>query len=266
MKTTNTKKKGFTIIELVIVIAVIAILAAVLIPTFTNVINKSNESAAKQAMTNEWKNYSAAVAGEGEFINDLYGYIAIDSKKNDGTLDYFIAIEKGQLSKDVLTEQPADLGTEAAGYTYDDEEVKIFFTSTQPELNGGTGGTGGGSTPAPTPVTANASTAQMNRSGSSWSGYSYTVADSAKTTVNAKIGDTVEITLTNGVNQNKTYAISKEGNSATADMESTGEMSGNGTKKITISCSATGETVFTISESSGNTRYGAQITVNVSAN
>ncbi|MGM9683101.1 MAG: type IV pilin protein, partial [Eubacteriales bacterium] len=32
----NTKKKGFTIVELVIVIAVIAILAAVLIPTFTS--------------------------------------------------------------------------------------------------------------------------------------------------------------------------------------------------------------------------------------
>lgn len=37
-------KKGFTLIELVIVIAVIAILAAVLIPTFTNIIEKANES------------------------------------------------------------------------------------------------------------------------------------------------------------------------------------------------------------------------------
>ena len=37
-------KKGFTIVELVIVIAVIAILAAVLIPTFSSLINKAKES------------------------------------------------------------------------------------------------------------------------------------------------------------------------------------------------------------------------------
>ena len=37
-------KRAFTIVELVIVIAVIAILAAVLIPTFTSLIEKANES------------------------------------------------------------------------------------------------------------------------------------------------------------------------------------------------------------------------------
>lgn len=40
----KASKKGFTIIELVVVIAVIAILAAVLIPTFASLINKANES------------------------------------------------------------------------------------------------------------------------------------------------------------------------------------------------------------------------------
>ena len=39
-------KKGFTIIELVIVISVIAILSAVLIPTFSSVTKKAKESAA----------------------------------------------------------------------------------------------------------------------------------------------------------------------------------------------------------------------------
>lgn len=49
-------KKGFTIVELVIVIAVIAILAAVLIPTFSSVIANANKSSAlqesKTALTN----------------------------------------------------------------------------------------------------------------------------------------------------------------------------------------------------------------------
>ena len=40
----NSRKKGFTLVELVIVIAVIAILAAVLIPTFSSLIRKANIS------------------------------------------------------------------------------------------------------------------------------------------------------------------------------------------------------------------------------
>ena len=43
MKKTN--KKGFTLVELVIVIAVIAILAGVMIATFSNVVAKANASA-----------------------------------------------------------------------------------------------------------------------------------------------------------------------------------------------------------------------------
>ena len=50
----NAKKKGFTIVELVIVIAVIAILAAVMIPTFTNVVDKANESKAMQEARNAY--------------------------------------------------------------------------------------------------------------------------------------------------------------------------------------------------------------------
>ena len=45
-------KKGFTIVELVIVIAVIDILAAVLIPTFTSVIDNANRSAAQSNIKN----------------------------------------------------------------------------------------------------------------------------------------------------------------------------------------------------------------------
>ena len=50
MKKTN--KKGFTIVELVIVIAVVAILAAVLIPTFVSITKKANESKDTQLVRN----------------------------------------------------------------------------------------------------------------------------------------------------------------------------------------------------------------------
>lgn len=58
-------KKGFTIVELVIVIAVIAVLAAVLIPTFSGVVKKANESAAMQQAEIAYKNLLATYSGVG---------------------------------------------------------------------------------------------------------------------------------------------------------------------------------------------------------
>ena len=52
MKRNN--KKGFTIVELVIVIGVIAILAAVMIPTFSGIIQKAEDSKALQNARNAY--------------------------------------------------------------------------------------------------------------------------------------------------------------------------------------------------------------------
>ncbi len=79
----NHRKKGFTIVELVIVIAVIAILAAVLIPTFTGVINSAKESKALQAARNLWTKYT--VANAQTFANVEKAYIVID-----GTYVYLV--------------------------------------------------------------------------------------------------------------------------------------------------------------------------------
>ncbi len=59
--------KGFTIVELVIVIAVIAILAAVLIPTFSNVIAKANESACLQAAKSKYTELCALDFSDGTY-------------------------------------------------------------------------------------------------------------------------------------------------------------------------------------------------------
>lgn len=56
-------RKGFTIVELVIVIAVIAVLATVLVPTFGNIIEKANASKTLQELRNEYTEYTIAVDG-----------------------------------------------------------------------------------------------------------------------------------------------------------------------------------------------------------
>ena len=64
-------KKGFTIVELVIVIAVIAILAGVLIPTFATVVEKANQSKAMQQAKNAYELFLAEYAEKGQDIPNL---------------------------------------------------------------------------------------------------------------------------------------------------------------------------------------------------
>ena len=63
----NTKKKGFTIVELVIVIAVIAILAAVLIPTFAGIVKKANLSNDQSMIRNMNKTLVMEVVPDSKF-------------------------------------------------------------------------------------------------------------------------------------------------------------------------------------------------------
>lgn len=64
------KKKGFTIVELVIVIGVIGILAGILIPTFVNVNQKAEQAALKSNLASAYSSYLSDASGDGE-IDDL---------------------------------------------------------------------------------------------------------------------------------------------------------------------------------------------------
>lgn len=101
-------KKGFTIVELVIVITVIAILSAVMIPTFTGIVRKSKISAAEQ-----------------EAANALHGVISLSEEGSlvevDGkvdayivTEDYYFTVDNGEISEaiaidDKTTPLPANV-------------------------------------------------------------------------------------------------------------------------------------------------------------
>ena len=100
MKMQN-KKRGFTIVELVIVIAVIGILATVMIPTFTGIINRANQSAAQQQATAAYK--MVLSEDDNAMIED--GYVFVVTK---GETDYCYVLTGGKL---VVGTVPADLAT-----------------------------------------------------------------------------------------------------------------------------------------------------------
>ena len=86
-------KSGFTLVELIIVIAVIGVLAAILIPVFSNVIQKANEKSARSDARNAVSQYMIDAVEDKSLPNDivimvfkagkcyLYGY---DTESPDG--------------------------------------------------------------------------------------------------------------------------------------------------------------------------------------
>ena len=89
MKRNN--KKGFTIVELVIVIAVIAILSAVLIPTFGTVIEDANATSAQQEARNAYTKYIQTYSKDAAKLDaDLVIVV-------DGT--YYFSVVDGQISE-----------------------------------------------------------------------------------------------------------------------------------------------------------------------
>ena len=83
----HINKKGFTIVELVIVIAVIAILAAVLIPNLSRLVTKADKSAAMQ---------EAKAAMDDDLINaegDLANMTKYTGTVNSKTVQYYVVGE-----------------------------------------------------------------------------------------------------------------------------------------------------------------------------
>ena len=102
-------RKGFTIVELVIVIAVIAILAGVLIPTFSGIVNKANDSKALQEARNVYTAYTANLNYAGGDVAEQDIVVKVGTK--------YFAIADGVLSSTVYTD--AVTAAKAAGATKD---------------------------------------------------------------------------------------------------------------------------------------------------
>ena len=96
MKRNN--KKGFTIVELVIVIAVIAILSAVLIPTFGGITEKAKNSARDQEAKNAFTNY--LIDCDADPAEDSYILVKDDNKSY-----YYVITADSQIDLDTEVEE-----------------------------------------------------------------------------------------------------------------------------------------------------------------
>lgn len=94
-------KRGFTIVELVIVIAVIAILAGVMIPTFSAIVDKAQRSAALQEAKNNYTLYLENVDRTTQEVH-LDALIEIETGKYAGQ---FIRIVDGAVQSEIVPKQ-----------------------------------------------------------------------------------------------------------------------------------------------------------------
>jgi type IV pilus assembly protein PilA len=115
MKRTN---KGFTLVELIIVIAVIGVLAAILIPVFSNVIEKANLKSAfadaRNAISNYVADHTDGANGGAVFGTDGVAYIEV---KNKGGADWYFVYKNNGL-QEVTNAADAKGSTSTIGASY----------------------------------------------------------------------------------------------------------------------------------------------------
>jgi len=91
----KNKRKGFTIVELVIVIAVIGILSAILIPTFAGVTKNAREKALQEGLRNAYVEYSADYAAQEGYVERQDAYLSADASLSSSSEVYKLNVEKG---------------------------------------------------------------------------------------------------------------------------------------------------------------------------
>ena len=133
MKISN--KKGFTIVELIVVIATLAILAAILIPTFAGIIKKANDSAYQQERTNQMIQDAVEKIEKGDdnymSWEDVEKAIAEAIKNGDSITDKIIAIYADKQNTGLTAEQLTAILDAIANKKFSDTQVKVILEGVQ---------------------------------------------------------------------------------------------------------------------------------------
>ena len=134
----RTNKKGFTIVELVIVIAVIAILAAVLIPNLLRLVEKANESKALQEAESAMK--LDLIEANGEYKTIAESYYKVSLTVGESATGYFTKSGEGESvsyadatgnvteNTTYYAKYQGTVNTEVTTYQYESDSYTSTFT------------------------------------------------------------------------------------------------------------------------------------------
>ena len=73
----NVHRKGFTLVEIVIVVAIIAILAAIAIPSFIHIHKNSVHAELKQSMNDSYSQFANAQIADGKRAASIQHYLFV---------------------------------------------------------------------------------------------------------------------------------------------------------------------------------------------
>lgn len=124
-----TARNGFTLIELMIVVAIVAVLAAIAYPSYQEQINRSRRADAKTVLMENAQFMERFYTQNGTYANAMLPYL--EAPKDGGTKFYDLAFAGGQPTATtfvvVATPKGAMTGDACGNFTIN--QVGLKFTS-----------------------------------------------------------------------------------------------------------------------------------------
>ena len=155
-------KKGFTLAELIIVVAIIGVLVAISIPIFTSQLEKAREATDAANIRSQYAEVMAEAITDGGNVDgkDMFGAVELKQKKDEWQSTGLKENLEG-VYQSIKGDYPKAGGT--AWVEYKDDQVILHY-------EGGSESTGGGSTGGSTGESAGGSTGGSSAGGSTGGG------------------------------------------------------------------------------------------------
>lgn len=147
MHSMKKNKKGFTLAELLIVVAIIGVLVAISIPIFTSQLEKAREATDAANIRSQYAEVMAEAITDGGNVDgkDMFGAVDLKQKKDQWQSAGLKENLEGVYGTNIVGEYPTAGGT--AWVEYDGEKAILHYEGGTGNAGGSTGGSStGGST------------------------------------------------------------------------------------------------------------------------